>query len=196
VERVCFAAPSAHRLLYDQNNMDQMLGIVSQNFEHVFDVYDAQGADDFTVPAGERWTVKEVDVTGAYFNGPGPANSENVFIYASAIGRPGAVLHRCLRVVGADNGTGSFAIDLGRGVKLAAGHYWVSIQVNMHFNHRGEWGWEARTMQHRKPAMWRNPGDGFGEGCTSYRPVIKCIPGPQSLDFMFALRGDKQGGVG
>jgi len=35
----------------------------------VLDVDNAQVADDFAVPAGERWTVREVDVTGVYFNG-------------------------------------------------------------------------------------------------------------------------------
>ncbi|HEV8692354.1 MAG TPA: hypothetical protein VGQ91_18760, partial [Ideonella sp.] len=36
--------------LYDQNNDDNGIGIVSQNFEATFDAYDAQGADDFAVP--------------------------------------------------------------------------------------------------------------------------------------------------
>src|SRR5690242_10152744 len=120
--------PSALKSLYDQNDLDQGIGIVSENFgEPMFAIYDAQGADDFTVPSGTQWKVKEVDVTGVYFNGSGPAASENVSFYQSSSGRPGALIHKYSRIVGVDNGTGSFAIDLGRGVKLEEGHYWVSV---------------------------------------------------------------------
>jgi hypothetical protein len=185
--------PSAHKSLYDQNDMDQGIGIVSENFgEPIFEIYDSQGADDFTVPSGRQWTVKEVDVTGVYFNGAGPAASENVSFYQSSSGRPGALIHKYSRIVGVDNGTGSFVIDLGRGVKLGEGHYWVSVQINMRFDCCGEWGWETRTTQHRKPAMWQNPGDGFSTGCTTYRALTKCIPVGEGPDFMFALRGKKQ----
>jgi len=38
-------------------------------------------ADDFTVPAGQSWWVRGIDVDGAYFKGSGPANSFNVFFY-------------------------------------------------------------------------------------------------------------------
>src|SRR5262249_47463058 len=131
-----FATRGAHRLLYDQNDVAQGIAVVSQNFEHIYDTFDAQAADDFAVPSGERWTVKEVDVTGQYMEGAGPPNSENVFFYTSALGRPGGVVHSFHDLVGAENG-GAFAIDLGRGVKLGPGHYWVSVQVNMRYDHRG-----------------------------------------------------------
>src|SRR5436190_1461065 len=39
-------------------------------------------ADDFEVPAGYGWVVRWIDVDGAYFNGPGPAQSFSVFFYA------------------------------------------------------------------------------------------------------------------
>src|SRR5262245_60984616 len=70
--------------LYNQNDDDNGVGIVSQNFETSLDAYDAQAADDFVVPDGHSWQVKEVDVTGVYFNGPGPAVSENVTFYKSS----------------------------------------------------------------------------------------------------------------
>jgi hypothetical protein len=74
-----FVRPSAHRTLYDQNDQSNGIMIVSQKFgEPRFAVFDTQGADDFTVPPGTQWTVKEIDITGVYFNGAGPATSENV----------------------------------------------------------------------------------------------------------------------
>jgi hypothetical protein len=186
-----FVKPSSNKLLYDQNDNPSGVAIISQNFESEFDVYDSRAADDFTVPEGKRWRVKEVDVTGVYFNGIGPAASENVVFYHSSSGRPGAPIHTFSGIVGADNGTGSFVIDLGRGVKLGEGHYWVSVQANMAFACCGEWGWETRIAEHSQPAMWQNPGDGFSTGCTTYKVMFKCSPGA-GPDLMFALRGKKQ----
>src|ERR1700731_3221642 len=70
-------------ILYNQNSNDEGIAIVSQNFTSGSSgaVFDSQGADDFVVPAGHKWTVGEVDVTGVYSNGKGPASSENVFFF-------------------------------------------------------------------------------------------------------------------
>ena len=44
-------------------------------------------ADDFDVE-GYAWIVRWIDVDGAYFNGPGPANSFTVYFYADNDGFP------------------------------------------------------------------------------------------------------------
>src|SRR4030095_6904209 len=44
--------------------------------------FDADLADDFVVPAGQTWNVESIDADGVYFNGGGPANNFNVFIYS------------------------------------------------------------------------------------------------------------------
>jgi len=178
--------------LYNQNDNDALVGIVSQNFETDFDAYDSQGADDFKVKTGVTWKVKEVDVTGVYFNGSGLAVSENVTFYKDAGGLPGAIKKAYTGVVGADNGTGSFAITLPTATKLLSGKYWVSVQANMDFGVGGEWGWETRTLQHKNPAAWQNPGDGFATGCTTWGNMQTCIgPLGEGPDFMFALQGSK-----
>lgn len=185
-----FVKPSALTKLYNQNSQDSGVGIVSQNFETANDIYDSQGADDFKVKAGHVWKVKEVDVTGLYFNGSGLATSENVTFYKDAGNSPGAVKKSYTGLVGADNGTGSFVITLPSVTKLVAGHYWVSVQANLDFSVGGEWAWETRTVQKNTAAMWQNPGDGFATGCTTYANMQTCIgdlgEGP---DYMFTLRG-------
>lgn len=45
-------------------------------------------ADDFVVQ-NYAWMVRWIDVDGAYFNGPGPANTFTVFFYADNDGFPG-----------------------------------------------------------------------------------------------------------
>lgn len=175
-----FIHASKYRVLYDQSGGDDGSVIVSQNFESDFDIYDSQAADDFTVPAGQKWTIQEVDVAGAYFNGPGqgPAVSENVYFYKDAKGLPGKLLKKgSFTVNGADDGFGNFAIDLGKkGIKLGPGKYWVSVQVNMDST-SGEWGWALRTPIAGSEAVWQNPGDGFGTGCVTWASDCLAAPG-------------------
>jgi hypothetical protein len=180
---------STTAVLYNQNNNDSTVGIVSQNFETANDIYDSQGADSFKIPLGQTWKIKRVDVTGVYFNGPGLAVSENVTIYKNSHGLPGATVYAAT-VAGADNGVGSFQIPVAK--SLGSGKYWVSVQANMDFSVGGEWGWETRTTQAGLAAAWQNPGDGFGSGCTVYANMQGCIGAlGEGPDYMFALVGKK-----
>jgi hypothetical protein len=176
-------------VLYDQNSNDSGIGIVSQNFESSFDQYDAQAADDFKVPHGSKWHVSEVDVSGVYFNGSGPAVSENVtFYHKGAHGLPGDLYKEFDGLAGTDNGFGSFTIALPQAVRFHSGTWWVSVQVNMDFAAGGEWGWENRIDVIGKPAAWVNAGDGFATGCTTYQHETSCIADGQG-DHMFTLQG-------
>jgi len=188
---VPFSLNSGQAVLYDQNDNDSGIGITSQNFETSLDAYDNQGADDFKVPAGFTWKVKEVTVTGVYYNGAGPAPSVHVTFYKNLGGLPNSakVVADYPAIVPADNGFGSFVIALPTGAKLKPGKYWVSVQANMDFAIGGQWGWETRTVQSGLPAAWQNPGDGFATGCTTWGYENVCIAAGQGPDKMFALKG-------
>ena len=180
--------PPGSATLYDQNGNDGGTGVSSQNFESSFDAYDDQGADDFVVPSGHTWTVKEVDITGVYYNGYGPAASETVYFYKNKGGLPGKLAAECDGVAGSDNGSGSFTIKIPKSckVKLKAGTYWVSVQANMDFLSGGQWGWEVNSVQNGNASAWQNPGGGFGV-CPTWGTTLSCIGyGP---DYMFALKG-------
>jgi len=177
----------AASVLYDQSNNDSGIGIVSQNFETTFDAYDAQAADDFTVPANAKWKITEVDALGVYFNGPGPARDETVTFYKNKGGHPGKAVYSA-QVAGSDN-FGSFTIPVSKTLKGGAGGntYWVSVVANMDFGVGGEWGWENQTTSEGNPAQWQNPGGGFGV-CPTWGQENVCIPDGQG-DHMFTLRG-------
>ena len=175
--RFVTGAPSGIKTLYDQNKDDAGTAILSQNFGDGFD--SPQAADDFAVPKGHTWLVKEVDVTGIYFNGSGPASSENVFFYRDHLGLPGRSVAKCMNQNGTENGFGSFAIVLSKSCKanLPGGNtYWVSVQTNMDFN-EGNWGWELSTTTNGNQAARRQSGSDCPTWCH--------ING----DLMFALRG-------
>lgn len=183
------------KTLVDQNDDSQGYSDISQNFESSLDAYDAQGSDDFTVPKNTTWTVTEVDVTGLYFNGTGPARDENVTFYSDKKGKPGKIVKE-VTVAGTDTG-GSFAINLGKkGVKLTAGKYWVSVQANMDYASAttGEWGWATRIDANGNNAQWQNPGDGFATGCTKWSDEQTCLGGVGGPDHMFALLGSAKKG--
>jgi len=192
-------APGVANVLYDQNGTDSGLGIVSQNFESSFDAYDAEAADDFTVTEGSKWIIREVDVSGVYFNGSGPASSVNVTFYNHVVGRkgkrstPGTVRKAYSAVVPAIDNFGSFAITLPNAIRLKPGNWWVSVQANLDFFAGGEWGWENQTTAVGNPAVWRNGGGGFTTGCNNWGQENVCIADGQG-DHMFTLRGDVIGG--
>ena len=62
-------------VLFDQTGDESGIATVSQNFG---DEFSSAAADDFPVPAGKTWTIKEVDALGVYFNGSGPTDSVDV----------------------------------------------------------------------------------------------------------------------
>ena len=183
------------KVLWFQNDRDSAVGVVSQNFEASFDAYDNQGADDFLVPQGEVWVIKQIQVTGTYFSGTGPARSHNLYFHRNEDGRPGRVIATYLELVGDPHGgNGEFLFTLPEPLKLKQGKHWLSVQVNMDFADAGQWGWETRSTQEGRPAVWKNPGDGFDTGCISYQRLQHCIgPLGEGPDFMFALYGKRRG---
>jgi hypothetical protein len=157
---------------------------ISQDFtDSGLDAYDAQSADDFVVNATCK--IHSITAYGQYFNGVGPADSENVTIY-SGKKSPGSVV-KAYNLKGAD-AAGTFTFTLKNPLKLKPGHYWLSVQAVMAFGSGGEWGWEATsTSQYKQPAQFQNPGDGFGTGCTTWMNLENCLGNAAGPDLLFSL---------
>ena len=85
---------------------------------------------------------------------------------------------------------GNFSIPLPTNLVLTSGTYWVSVQANMDFTPGGEWGWTDRTVTSNSPAVWQNPGGGFGTPCTTYgRRGATCGIDPTAPDQIFQIVG-------
>lgn len=173
--------PKGAKILYNQNSNNSGVGILSDNFTSgSFTSYDDQAADDFVIPKGQVWTITQVDVSGVYFDGTGPATSEDVIFYKNAkSGEPGNAVKKGTFKTLAGTGGPGFALKLpGKGVVLKAGHYWVSVVANVNYSSGGEWGWFEDANVQNDSAVYRDAGSGW-----------------QSLDadLMFDLRGTTKG---
>jgi subtilisin-like proprotein convertase family protein len=190
--------PPPFEILYDQYGPPSSVTTGSQDFETALDANDDEGADDFVVPAGEVWSIQEVDVAGAYFNGDGPTDYVIVSFFQDDAGSPGATAcHYPYVGVGWDGDyEGSFYIGLPLPCVLGPGAYWVSVQARMNSS-EGQWGWRDRILQSNNASMWRNPGDGYGTGCTDFTTKTNCLPSSGGPDFVFDLGGVRlpSGGV-
>jgi hypothetical protein len=136
--------------LYDQNIGDASYGWFSQTLSS-YPQYDEYLADDFMVPAGHTWKVKEVDTTGFYYIGAGPASSVNLLFWNDKKGLP----DKDSKVAECDNltpksglDTGSFQLKLPKSCKanFKSGakdkRYWITVQANMAgINTSGYWAW-------------------------------------------------------
>ena len=154
--------------------------------------FNSELADDFVVPIGQAWEMRWIDVDGAYFNGPGPANSFNVFFYYDNGGFPGMqVWSGTLLDDWLQNGS-TFTITLpqfGRPI-LYPGTYWVEIQANMTAMCCGEWGWTNRTVTSVNAAVWQNPSGFFGV-CQSWsRRGATCGLDASAPDQVYRLTGN------
>jgi N-acetylneuraminic acid mutarotase len=181
--------------LYDQYDNAGLASTGSQNFEPDFDAFDDFTADDFAVPGGETWNILEVDVLGTYFNGFGPANSFNVFIYQDDGTFPGTLVYSAtdLAFTTADNL--NFVIPLTAAATLNAGTYWVSVQANEDFGVGGQWGWTDRTVQAFSGAAFMNPGGGFAcPGGNGWVRKPDCVA-TADPDQVYRLLGTTGGGV-
>lgn len=174
-------------ILYDQYNNGDMFGTVSATFTDL-PSYNSDLADDFMVPSGQTWNVQSIDAEGFYFNGTGPANSFNVFVYVDSAGFPGAQVYSTLNQTGTQNGT-TFTVNLSPAAVLTAGAYWIQIQANMTRNPNGEWGWSDRTVTSNNAAAWRNPGGGFGMCLSWSRRAATCGIDASAPDQVWRING-------
>ena len=190
------AVPSGTIILWDESGSPTGFKTNSQNYEPANDVFDDELADDFFVPAGQTWTIQQVNVAGGYFTGnTGPATSVNVTFYFNSSTLPGAAVPGgTFQNIAMVDTAGSFAITLPSSFVVTAGTYWVSVQANMNSTTNGQWGWNDNAFQRGAGAAWRNPGGGFMTACTSsWGRRAACVPNPSGADQIFQLLGTSVG---
>ena len=186
-------------ILWDQYNnpaTEPPVNIGSQEFEPAMAAFNDQAADDFVLPTPPfeiNTFITRVRVMGEYSQGGGPASSFNIYIYANAAGHlPGTLIAAFLNRP--YSGTPpDFTIDLPSPLLISPGTYWVSVQARQDFKPSGQWYWHNRTVQSNAGAVWQNPGDGYGTGCTSWNRKNACMPDQGWPDQVFQIIGFLEG---
>ena len=123
-----------------------------------------------------------------YDNGPGPAASVNVSVYANGAGNlPGTLL--ASRPNQSFTGGPSFVVTLSPSIGLLPGTYWLSVQADQNFASAGQWFWTNRTVQSNSGAAWQNPGGGQGGACPAWERRTTCLGDVSAADQVFRITG-------
>ena len=176
-------------ILWNQND-NFGSGVNSQTYESSLSADDDAAADDFYVPSGQVWQIAEVDVTGAYVGGNGPASSVQISIYKTKRKRPRTDPIHTYTVSCTDN-DGSFQCILPTRHALmlyGPATYWVSVVANCASTVCGQWQWTENTAVTGYQAMWRNPEGGLNASCRGFSPISDCFGGAP-VDLAFDLIG-------
>jgi hypothetical protein len=193
-----FAGPAGAAVIRDQLDLASASGSYSQNATND-DAYDAQTADDFTIPAGPAWRLTELDVIGFDDCGAQAWTTAGVTIFASAETLPGAEVSTVAGLVPIAQGDIGgqrfrYAVSLTALPALAAGTYWITVQPELPAPLDHCWDWGDTANASGSPAAYRNPGGALTPACSGLAWRIRSNPLCQGQsprpDQAFLLQGD------
>jgi hypothetical protein len=184
---------SASEVLLDQTDPLSPQSYPSQDFEAEFNQFDATLADDFTVPVGFTWTIESVLARGKN-DGSGIGTTARVTLYEDGVDQPGPVI---ATRTGTVTGFPRMQIAIPSPPTLATGTYWISVESLMpagSFDDPNQWFWAVNDGgPFGAEAVFKNPGDGFKTGCTTFTPRIDCVfpdtTNPPGDDLSFSITG-------
>ncbi len=145
------------QLPYIQNTEPTSGNIVSQQFQGFSEVVSAFAADDFTVPAGETYSIGFIEVNGSYGAGSGATNVD-VIIYADSGGVPGAVACSYTSISPNTDADGDLGFELPSNCELEAGTYWLSVVMAEDEASPVTWFWEPNASIEGSGFAWISPG--------------------------------------
>jgi len=184
---------SQSELLWDQiDPLDESYGKSAQDFEAAYDVYDAEVASDFVLT--EAAELNKVAFR-FFYNANGAGNVDprvfNVAIFPDESGVPGeTALYSTTTVEAAPDENNVFTGELVDPISLDAGTYWIGFSIQLEYGTIEIQGYanQRAATDNDTPGYWRNPGDGFGSGFTTWTQDIASEGGVPE-DLCFAVYG-------
>jgi hypothetical protein len=150
-------------------------------------------ADDFSVSDVSGWTISAFNFAVIFPNYSAAAGiTYNVTVYADNAGVPNTSTAPCSAsgVAGIlDNDNTMLTIPLPQACQLPQGTYWVALQANINqdssqpFTPTLDWNGFASQTPLGGVAVWENPNNGYGTGCTTWSPATGCSFGVNALGF-------------
>ena len=182
---LALSASANGAVLHDQTNSLGANSYTSENFQTSQDALDSWIADDFTVPAGQRWKLSRMEVIGKDEGGPPPF--VNIFVYANSGTLPGSELFHRSHIPASDYP--NYSAPITGAPSLTSGTYWVSMQEDGGGFQTPSWVWRGRAVQDGNSAVFKGPNGGWGNGCTTYKPLQTCFPTSDGLDMAWKIKG-------
>jgi hypothetical protein len=171
-------------VLHDQTNSVGFNAYVSEDFQPSQDAVDSWIADDFTVPAGQSWTLSQMDVIGVDDGGPPPF--VNIFIYANSGTLPGGELFHQSHIPA--SGYPNYSAPITGAPSIGSGTYWISIQEDGGGFMVPSWGWRGRLVQDGNQAVFKG-NSGWGNGCHTFTPLKTCFSSSDGVDMSWKISG-------
>jgi hypothetical protein len=162
--------------LFDQIDPTPPESTGSQDFETAFDVVDTLAADDFIVPAGQVWKLDSAFLDGFKVGSTTPA-AYHVALYRNAGTLPGEEIFNATVSMGPGATYPDVSLPLSNAPVLPAGTWWLSAQARLDGVNPADpqqWFWSESDSGSGSTAVWRNPSDAYGTGCTSFTPRPEC----------------------
>lgn len=152
----------------------------------------AQSADDFTIPAGQSWSIDEITARGGV-NGAPVLNDIRVLIYQDLNGKPGSLVYESSAIVPA-SGTSSpnLVLKFATPITLSEGKYWISIFPVLAYNGGNQWFWSTQSLVTGSEAHFIDPANLFGRGAVNWTSLSTAFNRAAS-DMMFTLNGGGSG---
>lgn len=173
-------------ILYDQNTppAGSRPSQLFTNFGNAL----AQSADDFTVAAGDTWSIERI-VTPGGVNGTPVLNAIRVIIYKDTLGVPGNEVYVSPALVPA-SGTANANLDLvlPAPVSLTAGKYWISVYAELAFVSSRQWFWRTTTTVNGTQGQFRDAANLFGVGALNWTAQSVAFGGVPT-DMLFTIYG-------
>lgn len=170
------AGEASAATLLDRSGDDNGYAWPSQDFAAPDDAYDTEIASNFWVYPDKAWQLTSIRAIGS----GGTATTARVTVYeASANSGPGQVLFSREAVATPPN----YEVPLAGTPPLPYGLHWVSVQA-VGGGQAEAWGWSQRASTLGGGARYRNPGNGYGTGCTSFREIGSCVGSDGGMQFV------------
>lgn len=149
----------------------------------------AQSADDFIVPEGSSWKVREIVAYGAANNGP-EFTDATVVIYADNNGVPGQEVYNSGSITPLSEPLNTnLQLELPEEVELSSGSYWLSVYTNLAFGDNAQqWFWFTQANVIGNEANFKDEFDLFGTGAINWTAQSVAF-GTAPEDLVFQIFG-------
>lgn len=153
----------------------------------------AQSADDFIIPEGTQWSIRNILAFGVA-NGSPALTDATVVIYTNNNGVPGDEIYNSGTIIPiSESNDTNLNLDLPEEITLNSGSYWLSVYTNLAFNPgvNQQWFWSTQSGGIGNENRFRDLLNLFGTGAVDWTPA-SLVFGGAPADQVFQIFGTSE----